>query len=125
MSQAELTPAEEGIMKHLWKLRRAYMKELLDDLPEPRPAKTTVATLLRRMVDKDLVGYETHGNSRQYFPKISKEAYFGRRIRGMVNQFFGGSSFEFASFLTGQAELSREELEELQRMIKDQIAETK
>ena len=108
-------------MKHLWKLRRAYMKELLDDLPEPKPAKTTVATLLRRMIDKELVGYETHGNSRQYFPKVSKEAYFGRRIRGMVNQFFGGSSLEFASLLTGQAELSREELEELQRMIEDQI----
>ncbi len=112
-------------MQYLWKLRRAYMKELLESLPEPKPAKTTVATLIRRMVDKDFIGYELHGNSRQYFPKISKEAYFGRRIRGMVNQFFGGSSFEFASFLTGQARLSREELEELQRMIQDQIEEAK
>ncbi len=108
-------------MKHLWKLRRAYMKDLLEDLPEPKPAKTTVATLLRRMIDKELVGYETHGNSRQYFPRVTKEAYFGRRIRGMVNQFFGGSSLEFASLLTGQAKLSRDELKELQRMIKDQI----
>ena len=108
-------------MKHLWKLRRAYMKELMAEFPEPRPAKTTVATLLRRMIDKDLVGYEIHGNSRQYYPRVSKEAYFGRRIRGMVNQFFGGSSLEFASFFTGQAELSQEELEQLQRIIEDQI----
>ena len=108
-------------MNHLWKLRRAYLKDLLDDLPEPRPAKTTVATLLRRMVDKELVGYDTHGNSRQYFPRVSKEAYFGRRIRGMVNQFFGGSSLAFASLFTGQADLSRDELEELQRLIGDQI----
>ncbi|MGB3800074.1 MAG: BlaI/MecI/CopY family transcriptional regulator, partial [Lewinella sp.] len=80
---------------------------------------------IRRMVDKDLVGYQTHGNSREYFPKVTKEAYFGRRIRGMVNQFFGGSSLEFASLLTGQGELSQEELKELQQLIEDQIDQRK
>ena len=121
MSNADLTPAEAGLMQHLWRLRRAYLKDLLDALPEPKPAKTTVATLLRRMVDKGLVGYEARGSHREYFPRTSKEAYFGRRIRGMVDQFFDGSSLAFASLVTGESELSRQELEELQQMIEDRI----
>ena len=69
-----LTSAEERVMKHLWTLEYCFMKDLLDAFPDPKPAKTTVATLLRRMVDKELVGYRTYGNSREYFPRITKAA---------------------------------------------------
>ena len=118
-----LTAAEEQVMKHLWRLRTCFMRELLDAFPEPKPAKTTVATLLKRMVDKDLVGYKTYGNSREYFPKISKTAYFGRRLTGMVQDFFSDNPTELASLFAERTELTREQLEELQRIVNQQLEE--
>ncbi|MCB0447257.1 MAG: BlaI/MecI/CopY family transcriptional regulator, partial [Gelidibacter sp.] len=53
----QLTKTEEDLMNHLWKLEKAFMKDLLDAYPDPKPATTTVATLLKRMTDKKFVGY--------------------------------------------------------------------
>ncbi len=118
-----LSSAEEQLMKHLWVLKRCFMRDLLEVLPEPKPAKTTVATLLRRMIDKKLVGYRTYGNSREYYPLVSKQVYFGRQLRGMVRDFFSASPTELASLLTGEAKLSREQLRELQRLIDEKLEE--
>ncbi len=120
-----LSPAEEQLMKHLWELEPCFMKDLLEALPEPKPAKTTVATLLKRMIDKGMVGYRTLGNSRQYFTKVSKEAYFGPQVRGLISDFFADSPTAFASLFTADAELSRSQLEELQQLIDDQLKKKK
>ena len=117
-----LSSAEEQLMKHLWVLKRCFMRDLLEVLPEPKPAKTTVATLLRRMIDKKLVGYRTYGNSREYYPLVSKQVYFGRQLRGMVSDFFSGPR-ELASLLTGEAKLTADQLRELQRMIDQRLKE--
>lgn len=108
-------------MKYLWELEPCFMKDLLEALPEPKPAKTTVATLLKRMTAKGIVGFKTMGNSRQYYAKVSKEAYFGPQVRGLISDFFADSPTAFASLFTADADLSREQLEELQRMIDDQL----
>lgn len=119
-----LTKAEEQLMKHLWRIGPCFMKDLLDALPEPKPAKTTVATLLRRMIDKEMVGYKAYGNSREYHALLSKQAYFGRRLRGMIQDFFTDSPAELASLFAEQTELSREQLEELQRIIDEKLDES-
>lgn len=116
-----LSKGEEQLMKHLWELEEAFMKDLLDVLPDPKPATTTVATLLRRMMDKGMVAYRKYGNSRQYYPLISKEDYFAPQVKNMISDFFGDSPTEFASFFTARAELSREELEQLRQLIDDQL----
>jgi len=118
-----LSKGEEQLMKHLWELGRCYLKELLAALPEPKPATTTVATLLKRMSQKGFVGYELHGNSRQYFPLVTKEAYFGRHLRSLMDDFFGSSPAALASLFTGGTKLTKAELEELQRIIDQQISE--
>ena len=118
-----LSSAEEQLMKHLWVLKRCFMRNLLEVLPEPKPAKTTVATLLRRMIDKGVVGYRTYGNSREYYPLVSKQVYFGRQLRGMVRDFFSASPTELASLLTGEAKLSQDQLRELQRLIDKKLEE--
>lgn len=120
-----LSKTEEQLMKHLWALEPCYMKDLLEAQPEPKPAKTTIATLLRRMTEKKFVGYRTRGNSREYFAKVSKQAYFGRWVRGVAADFFAESPTEFASLFTAEAKLSREQLEELQRMIDEQLKDKK
>ena len=117
----KLTEAEKDIMEILWIKSAVFMKDILDFLPEPKPAGTTVATLLKRMQNKDLVGYKVYGNSREYFPKISKEEYFGNEMNYMISRFFNNSVTQFASFFTENAALTTEELKELKSMINQQI----
>ena len=66
----QLSNAEEQVMKFIWKLEKAYMKNILDEFPDPKPAATTIATLLKRMTQKGFIGYEQHGSNRLYFPLV-------------------------------------------------------
>ncbi len=116
-----LTNSEEQIMQYLWTLKKAYMKDLLETHKEPKPATTTVATLLKRMIDKDYVGYVTYGNSREYYPKVSKEQYFSKHVHSLIKNFFDNSPAQFASFFTTKTELSEKELLELKQIIENQI----
>ena len=120
-----LSKGEEQIMEYLWQLEQAYMKDLIEAFPDPKPAATTVATLLKRMQDKGAVAYHTHGNSRAYYPLISKNDYFSQQVKGMINNFFGGSTTQFASFFTSATEMSKEELEDLRRMVDQEIKKKK
>jgi BlaI family penicillinase repressor len=120
----KLTNAEEQVMRCLWKLDHAYMKNILDEFPEPRPATTTIATLLKRMSDKGFVGYNQHGSNRQYFPLVKKSDYFSSHISGLIKDFFNDSSAQFASFFTTETNLSETELKELKELVDKQL-ETK
>jgi BlaI family penicillinase repressor len=117
----QLTNAEEQVMKYLWQLGHAYMKNILDEFPEPRPATTTIATLLKRMTDKGFVGYHQHGSNRQYFPLVKKSDYFSNQFRGMIKDFFNDSSAQFASFFTTETNLSEKELKELRKLVDKQL----
>ncbi|MCM8569968.1 BlaI/MecI/CopY family transcriptional regulator [Gramella jeungdoensis] len=117
----ELSNAEEQLMQLLWKRETAFMKELVEAYPEPKPAITTVATLLKRMQDKGFVGYTQKGRSREYFPKVSKKTYFSRQMNGMIKSFFNDSASQFASFFTKETNLSDEELREIRRLIDERI----
>jgi predicted transcriptional regulator len=117
----QLTNAEEQVMKFLWKIEKAYLKNILDEYPEPRPATTTIVTLLKRMIDKGFVGYNQHGSNRQYFPLIKKTDYFAKNINLLIKDFFNNSAAQFASFFTNETNLSLSELEELKRIVEKKI----
>ena len=117
----KLSRAEEELMNHLWSLKKAYMKDLLDSYPDPKPAATTVSTLLKRMQEKEFVGYETLGNLREYFPKVSKESYFASHIKGLIKNFFDDSPAQFASFFAKKVDLSESELQEIKSLIDDEL----
>lgn len=119
--KAKLTEAEKDVMQVLWDKEKAFMKNIIEAYPEPKPATTTIATLLKRMQNKDFVGYELFGNSREYFPKIDKEQYFSSEMKSMIHNFFDNSVSQFASFFTQNAKLSQNELKELRDMIDQQI----
>lgn len=119
--QHKLTEAEKDLMEILWKKGKAFMKDILDEYPEPKPAPTTIATLLKRMQNKNLTGYHTFGNSREYFPKIQKEDYFNGEMTSMIDRFFGSSVTQFASFFTSKNKLTQKQLKELRDMIDKQI----
>ena len=117
----KLSKTEEKIMGHLWQMKQAYLKEIIECFPEPKPATTTMATLLKRMVDKKVIDFEQRGKSRLYFPLIQKKAYFKNTLGEMVSNFFNDSPVQFASFFTKENDLSKDELEDLQALIKEQI----
>lgn len=120
-----LTNAEEQIMKLLWKLDRAFIRDLLNEFPDPRPAPTTVLTLLRRMIDKGFVGYKLFGNSREYYPLIKKSDYFSDHINRLIKDFFNNSTAQFASFFTNGTNMNQDELKELRDMVDKKIASKK
>lgn len=121
----QLSNSEEQLMQHLWKLEKAFMKDLLEAYPEPKPATTTVATLLKRMIDKKFVAYNEFGNSREYFPLVQKTDYFSKHVNGLIKNFFNNSASQFASFFTTETDLTHNELEELQKVIDKEIQKKK
>jgi BlaI family penicillinase repressor len=120
-----LTNAEEQIMRLLWKLDKAFIRDLLNEFPEPKPASTTVLTLLKRMIDKGFVSYKQYGNSREYYPLIQKADYFSDHINGLIKDFFNNSTAQFASFFTNETEMSPRELKELRDIVDKKIASKK
>ncbi len=120
-----LSKSEEQLMSYLWELKKAFTKDLLEKFPEPKPATTTVLTLLKRMKDKGYVDYRLFGNSREYYPTVKKEAYFSRHVKGLIKDFFNGSTSQFASFFTNEADLTQDQLEDLRNMIDEKIERKK
>ena len=121
----QIPKAEEQIMKYLWKLEKAFMKDILNEFSKPKPATTTVATLLRRMTERGVVGYKQFGKVRQYYPMIKKSEYFSSHINGLIKNFFNDSASQFASFFTKETNLSEIELEELKEIVNKQIKNKK
>lgn len=121
----KLSKTEEQLMRHLWKLERAYMKELIEQYDDPKPATTTIATLLKRMQEKGYVDYTSAGKARHYFPLVDKATYFGSHFRGLIKNFFGNSAATFASFFTQATDLSTEELEALRKEIDAELKKKK
>jgi len=101
------------------------MNELLEMYPEPKPASTTVATLLKRMTDKGFIDYEQMGRSRQYYPIVKKSDYFSRHINGLIKKYFDDSPSTFASFFTRETDLTEKQLKELQDIVEQEIERRK
>lgn len=117
----KLSKAEEELMEIIWKKGKSFMKDILDSYSDPKPAATTIATLLKRLQDKKAISYSTYGNSREYYSLIQKTDYFSKQIKNMITNFFNDSPAQFASFFAKETKLTKSELEELKSVIKQQI----
>ena len=115
----ELTKAEEEIMQVLWELDSAFVKDIISQLPEPKPAYNTVSTIVRILQQKGFVGHEIHGKSHKYHPLITKDAYTRSFMKGFVKKYFSGSYRQMVSFFTKENNLSLNELEQLLKELKD------
>ncbi len=120
-----LSTSEEALMQHLWELKTAYLKDLVEQYSAPKPASTTVATLLKRMIEKRYVDYNQHGRSREYYPLVSKSSYFSRHFNELRKKFFDNSSAQLASFFASESDLSASELKELKEIIEKEIQKKK
>ncbi len=117
----QLSKSEEQLMEVIWKHEKVFMKDLIDSYPDPKPATTTIATLLKRMQDKGFVAYNVFGNSRQYYALVKKSDYFSKHVKGMIENFFNNSPMQFASFFTTSTDLSSSELEDLKKIVEQEI----
>jgi BlaI family transcriptional regulator, penicillinase repressor len=121
----ELTRAEEQIMQVLWQIGKGFVNDILEHLPEPKPAYTTVSTIIRILDKKGFVSYKAYGKTHEYFPLVSKKQYARSRITNLLGNYFGNSVPSLASFLTNEENLSLEELEEMRSIMDAEINKLK
>jgi BlaI family transcriptional regulator, penicillinase repressor len=115
-----LTKSEEQIMMVLWKLEKAFLREIIEEIPEPRPHSNTVATIIKILVEKEFVGIEVFGRMHQYYPLITKEVYSKSSMKQLVKGYFEGSFSNAVSFMVKENSLSVNDLELLLRQLKKQ-----
>jgi len=114
----KLTKKEEEVMQILWKLKKAFVKDILAEFPDPTPPYNTISSLVRILQDKGVVGFTQYGNTYEYFPLLSKEAYRQGYMKEIVSDYFDNSfSKVVASFMEGE-KLDQEEIEAIIKLIK-------
>jgi len=109
----ELTKAEEQIMHILWKLERALVKEIIEEMPEPKPAYNTVSTIVRILETKGFVDHLAFGKTHQYFPLVSKPEYTRFSLNNLMSGYFGGSFQNLVSFFTNESKLNLQDIDQL------------
>ena len=118
----ELTRAELEVMQILWVLGEAFVQDILDRMPEPRPAYNTVSTVMRVLEKKGVVSYRSYGKSHRYYPLIEKEEYTRRFMKNVIGNFFNHSFTRMVSFFCEKEELSLKETEEIIAIAREAIA---
>ncbi|RKE44499.1 BlaI/MecI/CopY family transcriptional regulator [Sphingobacterium detergens] len=113
----ELTKAEEQIMQELWEMGRGFVKDIIDRLPEPKPAYNTVSTIVRILETKGFVSHESFGKSHQYLPKISKEEYKKGITGKLLNNYFDNSPKSMLSYFLEENKLDVKELNDILSII--------
>ncbi len=113
-----LTKAEEQIMQILWKLEQGFLKDVVENSPEPKPHSNTVATILKILIEKGFVKYLIQGRNNLYIPKITKEEYGKRTMNQLVKGYFENSPAKLVSQFISDNKLSVKELEDLLQQIK-------
>ncbi len=121
----ELTKAEEEIMQVLWMLENAFVKDILEQLPEPKPAYNTVSTIVRILENKGFVGHEAFGKSHRYYPLVAQDTYKSDFLKHFMSGYFGGSFEKLVSFFAKDNNLNVQELDQLLQQVKNDIDENK
>lgn len=117
MEIKELTKAEEQIMQVLWDLKKGFVKEVIDQLPEPRPAYNTVSTIIRILETKGFIDHEAFGKSHRYFPLISFEEYKSFATEKLLSGYFDNSVENMFSFFVKEKKLDLKEADEILKLI--------
>lgn len=117
MEIKDLTKAEEQLMQVLWQLEKAFVKDVIDELPLPKPAYNTVSTIIRILETKGFIGHEAFGKAHQYFPLISKEEYKRHATEKLLGNYFENSVESMFSFFVKEEKLDLSDVDEILKMI--------
>jgi predicted transcriptional regulator len=116
-----LTKAEEQIMQILWDLEKGLVRDVIDRLPDPKPAYNTVSTVIRVLEKKGFVDHKAYGTTYEYFPLINKEEYTRVHFSHLMKNYFNNSFPEMAAFFARENNLSLEELQDMIKMTEDEL----
>lgn len=114
-----LTKAEEEIMQVLWQLENAFIKDIMDEMPEPKPHYNTISTIVKILEDKGFIDHESFGKSNRYFPLVQKDDYSKKSMSQFVKGYFEGSFSNMLSFFAKEKDISVEELESILKELKN------
>jgi predicted transcriptional regulator len=117
----QLTKAEEQVMQILWDLQKGYINDILDRIPNPKPAYNTVSTIVRILEKKGFVGYKAYGKTHEYYPLIEKNNYRSFYLKTMISNYFGGSFERLVSFFAKDNDMNIQEMEELLKNVQNEI----
>ena len=117
MELKELTRAEEQLMQVLWEIKKGYVKDVIEQLPEPKPAYNTVSTFIRILETKGFIGHNAFGKSHEYFPLISKDEYQSFATDKLLNGYFDNSVKRMFSFFVQKEKIDMKEADEILKLI--------
>ena len=117
----ELTKAEEQLMQILWSIKKGFVHDLIDKMPEPKPAYNTVSTIIRILVKKGFVSYKAYGKTHEYHPIVTKDEYRRFSLNTMMSNYFGGSMEKMVSFFAKDKNMSVQDLEQMMKSIEDNL----
>ena len=116
----KLAKREEQIMQACWHLEKAFIKDIIAELPEPRPHYNSVATMVRILEEKGFLDHETFGNTFRYYPVVSKDQYQKHAFDDMVKQYFNNSYPSMLAYFAKEQKISKEEINDILEIIKSQ-----
>jgi len=119
MEIKDLTKAEEQLMQIIWQLEKCFVKEVMDFLPEPKPAYNTVSTIIRILETKGFLAHHAFGKAHQYYPLISKEDYKRHATEKLLDNYFENSVESMFSFFVKEEKLDLSDVDEILKMIKN------
>jgi len=114
----ELTKAEDQVMQVLWKLEKAFVKDIVEQMPEPKPAYNTVSTIIRILENKGFVEHKAYGKTHEYYPTITREKYTKFYLNNLIKGYFDGSFQNLVSFFARENKLSANDIQKLLSEIK-------
>ncbi len=115
----ELTRAEDQVMQILWKLEKAFVKDIIEHMPEPKPAYNTVSTIVRILETKGFVAHKAYGKTHEYFPSVSKERYTKFYLNNLIKGYFNGSFHNLVSFFAREHKMNTADIEKLLHELKN------
>lgn len=116
----ELTKAEDQVMQILWKLEKGFVKDIVEEMPEPKPAYNTISTIVRILETKGFIDHKAYGKTHEYFPVISREKYTKFYLNNLLKGYFNGSFQNLVSFFARENKLDANDLEKLLEELKKQ-----
>jgi len=116
----ELTKAEDQVMQILWTLQKGFVKDIMEEMPNPKPAYNTVSTIVRILESKGFVDHKAYGKTHEYFPLITKEKYTKFYLNNLIKGYFNGSFPNLVSFFAKENKMDVHDLEKLLEELKNQ-----
>ena len=121
----ELTRAEEEVMQVLWRIKKGFVKDILEHFDDPKPAYNTVSTIVRILQDKGFVDHKAYSRTHEYFPLVSKSDYSKSHLSTFVNDYFSNSFGKMVSFFAKENTISVKEMEDIMKLMEKEVKKLK